>query len=86
MRDLRWLGLTWDEGPEASGDFGPYKQMERLPIYQEHVDKLVAAGAAYRCYCTKEELDAQRLALKAADPKAMFRYPSSLHLEELADQ
>ena len=72
---LRWLGLTWDEGPEVGGPSGPYSQMERLGIYKEHAEKLIAAGKAYRCFCTKEELDAQRAALKARDPKASFRYP-----------
>ncbi|MDI1433749.1 glutamate--tRNA ligase [Polyangium sorediatum] len=77
LRELRWLGLGWDEGPEVGGEHGPYRQMERLPLYQEYVAKLIAAGAAYRCYCTKEELDAQREALKARDPKAQFRYPGT---------
>ncbi len=77
LRDLRWLNLTWDEGPEVGGASGPYRQMERLPIYQEFAEKLIAGGAAYRCYCTKEELDAQREALRARDPKAQFRYPGT---------
>lgn len=77
LRDMRWLGLLWDEGPEVGGASGPYRQMERLPLYREFADKLVAAHAAYRCYCTKEELDAQREALKAKDPKAQFRYPGT---------
>jgi glutamyl-tRNA synthetase len=51
--------------------------MERLGIYKEWSEKLVSAGKAYRCYCTKEELDAQRRALKARDPKAEFRYPGT---------
>ncbi len=75
LRDLRWLGLDWDEGPEIGGDTGPYRQLERLEIYREFADKLVAAGAAYRCYATKEQLDEARTELKAADPKAQFRYP-----------
>lgn len=77
LRDLTWLGLLWDEGPDVGGPFGPYRQMERLALYQEHAEKLIAKGAAYRCYCTKEELDAQREALKAKDPKAQFRYPGT---------
>ena len=77
LRDMRWLGLSWDEGPEVGGASGPYRQMERLPLYREFADKLTAAHAAYRCYCTKEELDAQREALKARDPKAQFRYPGT---------
>lgn len=75
--DMTWLGLDWQEGPGVGGDFGPYRQMERLGIYQEFVEKLVAKKAAYRCYCTKEELDAQREALKKQDPKAQFRYPGT---------
>ena len=75
LREMRWLGLDWDEGPEVGGDHGPYTQMERLPIYQEFVDRLIAAGAAYRCYATKEELAAAREELAKQDPKAKFRYP-----------
>ena len=72
---LRWLGLAWDEGPDVGGPHGPYTQMARLAIYRDHAERLIGAGKAYRCYCTKEELDAQRAALKARDPKASFRYP-----------
>jgi glutamyl-tRNA synthetase len=75
LREMRWLGLEWDEGPEKGGAFGPYRQMERLELYREFSDRLVRSGAAYRCYATKEELDQAREALKQADPKAQFRYP-----------
>jgi glutamyl-tRNA synthetase len=75
LRDMRWLGLDWQEGPDIGGNHGPYRQMERLDIYRELVEKLVAADAAYRCYATKEELDQARAELKARDPKAQFRYP-----------
>ncbi len=75
--DMTWLGLDWQEGPIVGGPHGPYKQMERLAIYQEYVAKLVDKKAAYRCYCTKEELDLQREALKKHDPKAQFRYPGT---------
>jgi glutamyl-tRNA synthetase len=77
LREMRWLGLNWDEGPEVGGAHGPYRQMERLELYREFADLLVERGAAYRCTCTKEELDAQREALKAKDPKAVFRYPGT---------
>ena len=60
LDSLRWLGLTWDEGPDVSGPHAPYRQSERLPIYKEHVDRLLADGHAYRCYCTKERLEAMR--------------------------
>ncbi len=60
LESLGWLGLRWDEGPDVSGPHAPYRQSERLPIYREHVDELLSAGHAYRCFCTKERLDAMR--------------------------
>jgi glutamyl-tRNA synthetase len=77
VESLRWLGLTWDEGPDVGGPHGPYTQMQRLSIYREYAERLITTGKAYRCYCTKEELDAQRAALKARDPKAKFVYPGT---------
>ena len=74
---LRWLGLTWDEGPEVGGPHAPYSQMERLALYKQFSDKLVDEQKAFRCACTKEELDAQREARRAADPKAQFKYPGT---------
>jgi glutamyl-tRNA synthetase len=74
---LTWLGIDWDEGPDKGGPHGPYTQMERLAIYRDFSQKLISAGKAYRCYCTKEELDQQREALKKKDPKAQFRYPGT---------
>ena len=65
LEDLRWLGLDWDEGPEVGGDHGPYRQSQRLDIYREKADELLASGAAYRCYCTKEELEARSAAARA---------------------
>jgi glutamyl-tRNA synthetase len=62
---LRWLGLTWDEGPEAGGTHGPYFQAERRGLYREHADALLAAGKAYLCYCTAEELEERRAAQMA---------------------
>ena len=59
---LRWLGLSWDEGPDVGGPCGPYRQSERLPIYRAHVDQLLDRGEAYRCFCTKERLDEVRKA------------------------
>jgi glutamyl-tRNA synthetase len=74
---LRWLGLDWDEGPEVEGDYGPYFQSDRKALYRECVEKLISEGKAYRCYCTKEELDQAREELKAKDPKAQFVYPGT---------
>jgi glutamyl-tRNA synthetase len=59
---MRWLGLSWDEGPEAGGTFGPYFQAERKSRYHEHAQALVAAGRAYPCYCTAAELEERRAA------------------------
>ena len=57
---LHWLGLSWDEGPDVGGPFGPYRQSERFEIYREHAERLVATGSAYPCFCTKERLEALR--------------------------
>ena len=56
IESLRWLGLDWDEGPDVGGPHGPYRQSQRSGVYREQVDRLTAAGRAYRCYCTAEEL------------------------------
>src|SRR5216110_984411 len=58
---LRWLGLAWDEGPEAGGDHGPYFQAQRGALYAERARSLEAAGLAYPCFCTPEELEARRV-------------------------
>lgn len=63
MNGFEWLGLLWDEGPRVGGEFGPYSCMERLDIYRKYTDQLLAEGKAYRCYCTEEELEAEREAL-----------------------
>lgn len=60
MEDLRWLGLEWDEGPGVEGPHAPYRQSERLGIYHEHTERLLREGNAYRCFCTSEELEAER--------------------------
>jgi len=78
---LHWLGLTWDEGPDVGGPFGPYRQSERTEIYREHADLLLANGTAYRCFCTPEALDAVRRQQIAA--KLPPRYPGTCrHLTE----
>jgi glutamyl-tRNA synthetase len=70
--DLRWLGIEWDEGVEAGGPNGPYRQSERLDIYRARIEQLLAEGKAYYAFDTAEELDAQRKAAEAA--KQSFRY------------
>jgi glutamyl-tRNA synthetase len=68
---LHWLGLEWDEGPEVAGQeargaHAPYRQMERLPLYAEAAEQLLARDQAYRCYCTPEELATERARQEAA--------------------
>ena len=60
MDDLQWLNLLWDEGPDIGGKFGPYIQSQRLEKYKAAAEKLLAGGAAYKCYCSKERLEALR--------------------------
>ncbi|MEE3259046.1 MAG: glutamate--tRNA ligase [Candidatus Latescibacterota bacterium] len=57
---LKWMGLDWDEGPDVGGEYGPYRQSERLEIYQAHAKQLVEGGHAYPCFCTSERLGALR--------------------------
>jgi len=71
IEDLRWLGMDWDEGAGISGlpgkgDRWPYRQSERLSIYAEHTERLLAEGKAYRCFCKPEELEAERKLAEAS--------------------
>ena len=65
---LRWLGIDWDEGPEAGGEYGPYRQSERRGIYADVAARLLAAGELYEAYSTNEEVEARRKAV-GQDPK-----------------
>jgi len=62
MESLRWFGLDWDEGPDVGGPHGPYRQSQRSDIYRELIERLLAEGHAYRCYCTPEELEERKRA------------------------
>jgi nondiscriminating glutamyl-tRNA synthetase len=66
LNDLRWMGLQWDEGVEAGGSYGPYRQTERMQTYADHAARLLAEGKGYYCFCSAETLDAQRKAQLAA--------------------
>src|SRR5687767_9395653 len=69
VEDLRWMGLDWNEGVEAGGEHGPYRQSERLHIYRAHAIELLSAGKAYHCFCSAEQLETDRQdALKAGRP------------------
>ena len=70
--DLRWLGLDWDEGPDIGGANGPYRDSERLHLYQSYATELLNAGSAYYCFCSAETLDADRQAAVAAGRPALY--------------
>lgn len=73
---MRWLGLDWDEGPHVGGPHAPYFQMQRLDTYRAHAEDLIRGGHAYRCYCTREELEASRNALPEKK-RAHWVYPGT---------
>ncbi len=66
LDDLRWLGLDWDEGPDAGGPHGPYRQSERLELYRAATGDLLSQGRAYRCFCAPATLEAERQSALAA--------------------
>ncbi|EMR06355.1 Glutamate--tRNA ligase [Bhargavaea cecembensis DSE10] len=65
LRYLKWLGIDWDESIDVGGEYGPYRQSERNDLYKELYDGLLEKGQAYKCYCTEEELEAEREAQQA---------------------
>ncbi len=83
VADLRWLGLSWDEGIEVGGPNGPYRQSERLGLYTRYIQQLLDEGKAYYAFETSEELDAMRQ--KAMAAKQGFRYPRPARFPTAAD-
>ena len=82
ISSLKWLGISWDEGPETGGDYGPYFQSERLDKYTKECERLMAEGKAYYCFCTSEELEAD----KEADRKARRPHRYSGRCRNLTDK
>jgi glutamyl-tRNA synthetase len=72
IEDLRWLGLDWDEGPDIGGAHGPYRDSERLHLYQSYATELLNAGSAYYCFCSTAQLEADRQAAVAAGLPALY--------------
>lgn len=66
LDNLKWLGIDYDESVDVGGDYGPYRQMERLDIYKGYADEMLEKGMAFKCFCTAEELEAERETQKAA--------------------
>lgn len=79
LDSLNWLGLEWTEGPDVGGDYGPYRQSERMEIYEKYARQLVGQGDAFICYRTGQELDELREARKAAGGHTALK-PSDLKL------
>ena len=73
LQDLEWLGIDWDEGPGVGGEYGPYRQSERGALYEAATLRLLEISAAYRCFCDRDQLDAERRA--ARDRGETTRYP-----------
>lgn len=85
METLSWLGLNWDEGPDKGGPHGPYRQSERVAIYQKHAKDLLANGNAYYCFCSKERLDDLRMQQRMeGKPTGYDRFCRSLSEDEIA--
>ena len=88
VRDLRWLGLDWDEGPDIGGPRGPYRQSERFHLYQSYAKELLNDGQAYYCFCTTAQLAADRSEALAAGRPALYsgtcrRIPADQALERI---
>jgi glutamyl-tRNA synthetase len=84
---LKWLGLDWDEGPEVGGDYGPYFQSQRLSLYREAAERLVAQGDAYYCYCSPERLEEMRAEqVRRKQPPGYDRRCRDLSPEERAQR
>ena len=72
INDLRWLGLDWDEGPDAGGDFGPYRQSQRLGVYARYTQTLLNEGKAYYCFCSPEEIEKERKKALASEEMPVY--------------
>lgn len=83
LEGLRWLGIVWDEGPDVGGPYAPYRQMEREDTYRKVIDELLEKDLAYKCYCSKEELDREREeAMAAGKPPRYYGKCSRLTEDE----
>ena len=87
LENLKWLGIEWDEGPDVGGEYGPYRQSERKSYYDPLVEQLLDEGKAYKCYCTPEELEAEREEQRAAGQMPQYSGKCShLTAEEQAEK
>lgn len=86
LDDLRWLGLDWDEGPDVGGPLGPYRSSERLELYALYADRLLAEGHAYHCFCSPDQLNAERRAAVAAGQPMRYSGRCRVITREQAEQ
>ncbi len=87
LEGLRWLGLDWDEGPEVGGKYGPYFQSQRVELYKQAAERLVAQGDAYYCYCSPERLEEMRKEqVRRKQPPGYDRHCRGLSPEERAQK
>ncbi|PIC77010.1 glutamate--tRNA ligase [Sporosarcina sp. P19] len=87
LENLTWLGIHHDESIDIGGEYGPYRQMERLDLYKKYADEMLENGHAYKCFCTPEELEAKRDAQKEAGIAAPMYDGTCRHLtaEQVAE-
>src|SRR3712207_739765 len=85
LEALSWLGLDWDEGPGKGGQYGPYVQSERSEIYRDVVVKLLDARLAYRCYCTREELEAREAERPKGSPSGYDGFCRNLSEDRITE-
>ncbi len=84
LRTMEWVGITFDEGPEQGGEYGPYTQSERTDIYRKHANELIKNVKAYPCFCTAERLDEVRKKMQAVGQPPMYdRHCRNLTEEEV---
>lgn len=72
IADLKWLGIDWDEGPDAGGAFGPYRQSDRMQLYHDYAERLLSEGKAYLCFCSAEQLEEERKRAAAEGRSPMY--------------
>jgi glutamyl-tRNA synthetase len=86
IKDLRWLGIEWNEGPEVGGPHGPYLQSQRKDIYDRYIGRLIEQGKAYYCFDTPEELQAMREQAKSQKKGFMYPRPACFPSEQDAQE
>lgn len=86
IEDLKWLGITWSEGPDVGGENGPYRQSERTDLYKKYVDELVDRNLAYPCFCTDDELKQMKEEAEAKKLPPIYRGPWASASKEQVDE